>query len=621
MFRNDAAEFVYTRTYSRWIEKLGRRETWPETVSRYINFIKEERGSLIPEKVLDKIEKYMLSFDVMPSMRAVWAAGDAARQENLTLYNCSFQQINKIDSFSECLYVLMCGTGYGFSVEQKEIDKLPIIPKIDSQGNGTLIIEDSRIGWANSIKQLMNSLYEGKDIEFDYSVLRPKGARLITMGGRSGGPLPLINLHSFIKEVFNKAQGRKLTTLECHDICNKIAEIVVVGGVRRSSQISLSDLNDELMRDAKTGNFPIHRYMANNSAIYYEKPTATKFLKEWAALALSGTGERGISNIEGARNHSPSRRDKSMISGTNPCHEINLRSEQLCNLSEVVIRKEDDLDILFDKVECATWVGVIQSTFTNFQFLNDNWKKNCEEERLLGVSLTGQMDNLDLINKDTLKALKSKAIKVARHAANKLGVNMSASITCVKPSGTVSQLVDSSSGLHTRYSDYYIRRYRISTTDPLFRMLKDQKVPMNPENGQNEDSATTWVLDFPVKSPKGSITRNEMTALQQLEHYKLLQNYWCEHSASATIYVKDDEWFTVGNWVYENWDFINGISFLPHDGGKYLLAPYQDISKEKYDKLVDNFPKIDYSKLSSYELEDQTEGAQSIACSAGICEI
>lgn len=621
MFRNDAAEFVYTRTYSRWIEDENRRENWPETVKRYINFLKTERGDIVPEKVLNKIEKYMLTFDVMPSMRAVWAAGEAARQENLTLYNCSFQQINRIESFSECLYVLMCGTGYGFSVEQNEIDKLPIIPKIDPQGNGTLIIEDSRIGWANSIKQLMMSLYDGKDVDFDYSLLRPMGARLKTMGGRSGGPVPLINLHRFIKDVFIKAQGRKLTTLECHDICNKIAEIVVVGGVRRSSQISLSDLNDEFMRNAKTGNFPIHRYMANNSAIYYEKPNAPEFLKEWSTLALSGTGERGIFNLKAARERSPSRRNAELIQGVNPCSEILLRSEQLCNLSEVVIRKEDDMDTLFDKVETATWIGVIQSTFTNFKFLNENWKKNCEEERLLGVSLTGQMDNQDLVSKDVLKALKSKAIKVAKHAASKLNINIPTAITCVKPSGTVSQLVDSASGLHTRYSDYYIRRYRISSTDPLFKMLKDQKVPMNPENGQNEDTATTWVLDFPVKSPKGSITRNDLTAIQQLEHYRLLQNYWCEHSASATIYVKDNEWFEVGNWVYQNWEFINGVSFLPHDGGKYKLAPYEEINKEKYDKLVDKFPKIDYSELSVYELEDQTEGAQNLACVSGVCEI
>jgi ribonucleoside-diphosphate reductase alpha chain len=621
MFKNDASEFVYTRTYSRWIEAIKKRENWPETVKRYIQFLFEERGHLIPKKVLDKIEKYMLSFDVMPSMRAVWAAGEAAKQENLTLYNCSFQQINKIDSFSECLYILMCGTGYGFSVEQNEIEKLPSIPKIDNNGNGTFIIEDSRIGWANSIKQLMHSLYDGKDLEFDYTYLRPKGSRLVTMGGRSGGPVPLINLHSFIKEMFNKAQGRKLTSLECHDICNKIAEIVVVGGVRRSSQISLSDLNDEFMRNAKVGNFPIHRYMANNSAIYYEKPNAPEFLKEWSTLALSGTGERGIFNLKSARDRSPQRRKTELIQGVNPCCEILLRNEQLCNLSEVVIRKDDDLDSLFDKVETATWIGVIQSTFTDFKFLNNNWKQNCEEERLLGVSLTGQMDNIELVTKDVLKALKIKAIKVAKHASMKMNINIPSAITCIKPSGTVSQLVDSSSGLHTRYSDYYIRRYRISTNDPLFQMLKDQKVPVYPEVGQDEQTATTWVLEFPIKSPKGSITRNKMTALEQLEHYKLLQNYWCEHSASATIYVNDNEWFEVGNWVYQNWDYINGVSFLPYDGGKYKLAPYEEITKEKYEKLVDKFPKIDYSQLTKYELEDQTEGAKALACVAGVCEI
>lgn len=623
MFRNDAAEFVYTRTYSRWIESEKRRENWPETVKRYIDFLVQERGDIIPQKVLIKIEKYMLSFDVMPSMRAVWAAGDAARKENLTMYNCAFQVVRIVNysSFAECLYILMCGTGYGFSVDLTEVDKLPEIPKMNPEGNGTIIIPDDKEGWAKSVQQLMSILYQGKDLQFDYSALRPKGSRLITMGGRSSGPEPLINLHSFIRDVFDKAQGRKLTTLECHDICNKIAEIVVVGGVRRSSEISLSSLNDDLMANAKSGNFPKHRYMANNSAIYYKKPCAAEFLKEWAILALSGSGERGIFNIESARKHSPARRNAELIQGVNPCSEILLRNEQLCNLSEVVVRKEDDLDTLFDKVETATWIGAIQSTFTDFKFLNPNWKRNCEEERLLGVSLTGQMDNIDLITADTLKALKAKAVKVARHASSKLNINMPTAITCVKPSGTVSQLVDSSSGLHTRYSDYYIRRYRISDTDPLIKMLREQKIPLKPEVGQDEETATTWVVEFPVKSPKGSVTRNDLTAVQQLEHYKLLQKYWCEHSASCTIYVKDSEWFEVGNWVYQNWEYINGISFLPYDGGIYKLAPYEEITKEKYDKLVDKFPKIDYTTLSKFELEDQTEGAQNLACVSGVCEI
>jgi ribonucleoside-triphosphate reductase (thioredoxin) len=626
MFRNEAAEFVYTRTYSRWIEEQGRRETWPETVKRYINFIKEERGNLIPDKVINKIEKAILNFEVMPSMRALWAAGPAAKADNTCLYNCSYAHIDSPTSFSEALYILMCGTGDGYSVQHKFItnsDKLPIIPKIENFKE-TIVIEDSKVGWANSVKTLMTSLYEGKDIEFDYSKLRPRGARLLTMGGRSSGPAPLITLHSYIREVFLAAQGRKLTTLECSDIRNQVADTVVVGGVRRSSQIAFSDLNDELMATAKSWPFHPRRQMANHSSIYDSKPSAVDFLKEWSLLASSGTGERGISNLEAARKNAPKRRNSNLIEGSNPCHEIMLRHKQFCNLSEVVVRAEDDLDDLLEKVETATWIGIIQSTFTYFPYLSKEWKINCEEERLLGVSLTGQLDNPELLTADALKALKAKAIKVARHASSKMNINMPASITCVKPSGTVSQLVDSASGLHTRFAEYYIRRYRISSTDPLFKMLKDQGYKYKPENGQEnleEKDITTYVLDFPIKAPKGSVTRDKMTAIDQLEHYKKIQTNWCEHNASMTIYTKESEWFEVGNWVYKNWDIINGVSFLPYDGGKYKLAPYEEITKEQYEKLVDNQIKIDYTQLSKYELEDNTEGAKSYNCTGDRCEI
>jgi hypothetical protein len=760
VFKNDAAEFVYTRTYSRWREADKRRETWEETVDRYVSFIKDQRGDKIPPKVLKKIRQYILSFDVMPSMRAMWAAGDAALQDNTTIYNCSFSKVNAIESFSECLYILMCGTGFGFSVRRVAVNELPEIPTINTEGSGTLVVEDSRAGWANSVKELVSSLYQGKDLSMDYSLLRPKGARLKSMGGRSSGPAPLIGLHEFIRQTFAKAQGRKLLDIECHDIQNKVAEIVVVGGVRRSSEISLSDLDSDSMMNAKTGAFPLHRYMANNSAIYDHKPSAVQFLKEWSSLAASGSGERGIFNLDSARKRSPKRRDSSKIEGVNPCvigsteiltkdgykridslvgipveiwngfewslvtpaitglnqdvltvtfdngrsltctkyhtfhiltpytwnsekvkaldlqpgmklikhelpvteqllksennnrdvtvvnvvqsgtadivycfnepkrhlgifngvitgqcGEILLRDKQFCNLSEVILRQEDDVDTLIDKVETATWIGVIQSTFTYFPYLSKEWKENCEEERLLGVSITGQMDNRELLTPDVLKALKRKAIKVAKHASEKMDINMPSAITCVKPSGTVSQLVDSASGIHTRYSQYYIRRYRISSMDPLYRMLKDQGVPMNPEVGQIPENATTWVLEFPVKAPTDCITRNDLTAIEQLEHN------WCEHNASATIYVKDQEWFEVGNWVYKNWDSINGVSFLPHDGGIYELAPYEEINKDKYNKLVKEFPKIDYSQLSRYELEDQTEGSQNLACVSGVCEI
>jgi len=621
VFKNEVSEFIYKRTYSRWIEEEARREDWSETIERFIGFIILERPD-IPEKTINKIRKYMTEFTVMPSMRFLWAAGSAAKKDNTCIYNCSFAKINSVEAFAECLYILMCGTGFGFSVEQEEVSKLPTIPEIRSgQALGRVTIPDSKPGWADSVKTLMQSLYDGQNIYFDYSEIRPEGARLMTMGGRASGPQPLIKLHDFIRETMHNAQGRQLTSLECHDICNQIAEIVVVGGVRRSSQISLSDLHDKDMRHAKEWPYPIKRAMANNSAIYREKPSAAEFLKEWASLALSGTGERGIFNLEAAQNKAPPRRYAPLIQGTNPCGEIMLRDMQFCNLSEVVVRADDDLDTLLDKVETATWLGVIQSSFTHFPYLRKEWKKNCDVEALLGVSLTGQMDNPSVLSSDALSALKSRVLRISRKASSILGTKMPAATTCVKPSGTVSQLVDSASGVHPRYSQYYIRRYRISANDPLFTMMKEEGVPCNPENGQNEKDANTWVLEFPVKSPDGCITRKDVTALDQLKHYKNLQHNWCEHNASMTVYVRDDEWFEVGNWVYQNWEIINGVSFLPYDGGHYKLAPYEEIDVHSYERLIKELPVIDYNKLSKYEFEDNTQGKQEIACSGDKCDI
>jgi ribonucleoside-diphosphate reductase alpha chain len=625
IFKNPASEFIYIRTYARWIEALGRRETWEETVDRYVTFLKEERGDKIPPKVLKKIREKILNFEVMPSMRALWAAGPAARQDNLTIYNCSALEVNSIESFAEALYILMCGTGEGYSVRQSSVDKLPDVPTFNqSLPPSKHVVEDSRKGWAESVRVLLTALYSGTDVDFDYSLLRPKGAKLLVMGGRSSGPAPLITLHSFIRETLHEASGRKLSTLECSDIMNQIAESVVVGGVRRSSQISLSDLQDEAMRHAKDWPFPPRRYMSNNSAIYETKPSAVEFLKEWSALAASGTGERGIFNLESLRKYAPTRRSASLISLTNPCGEIALRDRGLCNLSEVVVRAEDDLDSLLDKVETATWLGAIQSTFTNFSYVGPQWKANAEEERLLGVSLTGQMDNPEMMKPEYLKALKSKAIKVARHASIKLGINMPAAITCTKPSGTVSQLVDSASGIHARFAPYYIRRYRISATDPLCKLLRDQGVKLTPENGQENlrtEEITTYVVSFPSKSPQGAITKDQLTALEQLEIYKKTQGNWCEHNVSMTVYVKDHEWFDVGNWVYNNWDFITGLSFLPFDGGKYKQAPYEEITKDQYEKMIAKFPHIDYSQLSRYETSDLTEGAKSYSCVGDKCEL
>ncbi len=621
-FKSQASEFVYTRTYSRWIDSLNRRETWPETVDRFVNFIKEERGDKIPVKVLNKIKEKILNMEVMPSMRALWAAGEAAKKDNTTMYNCSFIPVDSIKSFSECLHILCCGAGVGFSVESKYVDKLPPIKPMDLSKNPKYYpVMDDKEGWADSVEFLLTNLYDGQDVILDYSLIRPKGSRLKTMGGRASGPEPLILLHAFAKDVFAGAQGRKLTTLEAHDLMNKIAEIVVVGGVRRSSQISLSDLKDEEMRNAKTWPFPLHRSMANNSATYYEKPSAVEFLKEWSSLASSGTGERGISNIGSAQKRAPARRKGHLIDGFNPCHEIALRSREFCNLSSVIIRPEDDLDSLLEKVETATWIGAIQSTFTHFPYLSEEWKNNCEEERLLGVSLSGQMDNTEVLTEDALKALKSRAMKVASRAAKALDVNMSVSITCVKPEGTSSQVAYSGSGLHTWYSQYFIRRYRISSHDPLCQMLKAQGFPMTPENGQNIESANTWVVSFPMMAPEGSVTKDKMTALQQLEWYKKIQINWCEHNASASIYVEDHEWFEVGNWVYKNWDIVNGLSFFPVDGGHYPQAPLEKITKEQYQKMVNKMVKIDYSQLSLFEKEDNSDGAKSLACAGGACEL
>lgn len=622
MFKNEAAEFVYYRTYSKWNPTKARRETWPETVNRVVTFLKEERSDLVPAKVFNKIQESMLDFSVLPSMRLVWAAGEAARKTNVTMYNCSFIPVDSIEAFSECLYILCCGTGVGFSVEKKNISKLPAIKKFDiSHSPKTCIVGDSKEAWADSVKFLLQALYEGKDLTFDYSQIRPKGSPLKTMGGRASGPEPLAILHAYIKQVFNAAQGRQLTSLECHDILNKIAEIVVVGGVRRSSQISLSDLNDEAMRGAKVWPFPQHRSMANNSAVYYDKPVAVDFLKEWSALASSGTGERGISNLGATRESAPKRRKAELIEGFNPCHEISLRPLEFCNLSTVIINSDDDLESLLEKVETATWIGAIQATFTDFPYLRPQWKANCDEERLLGVSLSGQMDNPDILTADALKALKQKAIKVAKRASDKLGINMPVAITCGKPEGTTSQLVASGSGAHAWFAKFYIRRYRISGIDPLFRMMKDQGFKFSPENGQTKDSASTWVVSFPVAAPETAMFRDELTAIDQLEWYKKVQTNWCEHNQSITIYVKDEEWFEVGYWVYKNWDICIGVSFLPYDGGKYEQAPYEEIDEEQYKKLVAKFPKIDYSQLSKYEVEDNTEGAKTFACVGDKCEL
>lgn len=629
-FKNELAEFIYYRTYSRWIENEGRRETWVETIDRYLSFMTENLGNKITKQELAKIRAAILDQRVMPSMRLVWASGKAARTTNVSAYNCSFIAPQKIRDFAEIMYLLMCGTGVGFSAESQTVQKLPIIKRQNGTKKlKTHVVEDSKEGWADALTLGLSTWYNGKDIDFDYSGLRPAGARLNTMGGRSSGPDPLRSLLEFSRVTIMGRQGKRLTNVNVHDIVCKIGEVVVAGGVRRSALISLSDLDDNEMRDAKKGQFYLthpQRSMANNSAVYIERPSAEEFLDEWIALAKSGSGERGIFNRGGLHAQLPERRWKvfakhAETSGTNPCGEIVLRSKQFCNLTEVVARKGDTEKTLLEKVELATILGTYQSTLTSFKYLSPEWKKNCEEERLLGVSITGQWDCSAVRNPETLKKMRAKAVEVNRKYAERFGINASTCVTCVKPSGTVSQLVDAASGMHPRYAQYYIRRVRISATDPLFQMFKDQKFPHHPEVGQSEENATTYVLEFPVKAPEGAILRNDKTAIEQLEYWKKVKENFTEHNPSVTIYVGDNEWIEVANWLYKNWEMLGGLSFLPRDNHVYKLAPYEEITKERYEELLSKLPKIDFSQIVVYEKNDETMGAKELACVGGVCEI
>lgn len=985
-----AQQFVFVRTYARWIDELGRREiSWDETATRYLDYMFSKFGDKVPKTVQALIRKHVLDLGAVGSMRATWTAGPALDQDNVAGYNCSFVPLEGIRDLVEMFYILMCGTGVGFSVEKIFIDKMPAVKPWTGDGVGVHVVADSRAGWADSLEAGLEAWFSGKDIEFDYSLIRPRGARLKTMGGRASGPEPLKRLHDYCRKVISRAQGRKLTSLELLDISNMIAEVVVVGGVRRSSQISFSDLTDDLIRDAKNyakaeregWSIPPHRRMSNNSAVFYEKPDAVTFMREWLALAESGSGERGIYHVGNIGKNAPRRKlqyhtDENgiewVILRSNPCQpasaklmtpkgirtmgeiqigdtiwsgqrwtkvvdkvstgvkpvyeyhtragvfvgtenhrvvqggkktevrdaeqidvsvgetyfnpeskwdaqlvmdglvlgdgsvhkasndlvylyigendsdyhtsevagligrhrpgvaptgwevktnivaselpktfdrvipdryyrgtayevasflrglfsangsicgnrvtlkstskqlvlqvqemlsflgigsyytvnrakdvtfdngtytcresydlnisvdrnlfadsigfiqknkaerlreicevpssrrknsydivervyvgeeevfditvdapehtywtsgllvsncgEILLRPRQFCNLSEVIVRPDDTFDDLIEKVRVAVWIGAMQSAMTHFPYLRPEWKKNCEEERLMGVSLTGQMDNVDLMTEEKLDILKSYAVKVAKRASKALGINLSAAITTGKPSGTVSQLANCASGVHPRYAPFYIRRYRISASDPLYRMMRDQGVEFVPEVGQGPEaveqkrqalikegytaeeaarfvpdwtpeSVDTWVVAFPEASPAGAITRDQVSALDQLRWYLKIQKHWCEHNQSMTVYVRDDEWLEVGSFVYENFDDIIGVSFLPYDGGQYELAPYEEITQEEYERMVAEFPQIDYSALSAYEMDDNTTGAQALACSASGCEL
>lgn len=619
-----AQGFACHNTYSRWRYDLGRRENWDESVDRLMQFYREVAKESLSETDYTAIRNAVLNFEVMPSMRLMWTAGEAVKRNHFSAYNCSFRVMDSIDAFHEVLYILMHGTGVGISVERKYIEKLPAI-KPASGKTINVVVDDSKEGWASSLKEIVHALWNGDNVTWDVSKLRPKGAILKTFGGRSSGPEPLVDCFMFFNNMITKHRGRKLSSINVHDLICKTAEVVVVGGVRRSAIISLSDLYDIGMRGAKDGQFWLthpYRAMANNSAVYDHKPSATNFMEEWLNLAKSGTGERGIVNFSNLAHMLPKRRDASKVVGVNPCTEVLMRTHQLCNLTEGVIRPTDTFETLMEKIRIATIMGTIQAKLTDFgDIVSKEWKKNCEEERLLGVSLTGQMDNPALLTPDNLQELRDYAIGVNVKYAKKLGIKRAAAITLTKPSGTVSQLVDSSSGFHTRYAKFYIRRVRISGSDPLYKMMKDQGVQFRPENNQTEKDATTWVCSFAVKSPDNAITRNDMTAVEQLEQWLKIKTNWAEHTVSATIYVGDEEWFEVGNWVYEHFDDISGLSFLPKDSGLYQQAPYEEITEQQYNELKAKEPIIDYSQLSKYELEDMGEGSGEQACTSDKCEI
>jgi ribonucleoside-diphosphate reductase alpha chain len=634
-------EFIHKSRYARWIWEENRRENWDETVARYFNFfdehIKDVTGYNVTKEERKQLEEAVLNLEIMPSMRCMMTAGEALKRENVAGYNCSYVAVDSPRSFDEILYILMNGTGVGFSVESKYVDQLPIISDSFHETDTTIFVADSKLGWAKSLKELIHLLYAGQVPKWDLSKVRPAGAPLKTFGGRASGPGPLEDLFKFVVATFKKAAGRRLSTLECHDIVCKIAEIVVVGGVRRSALISLSDLSDDRMRVAKSGDWwkeNVQRALANNSFVAKEKPDVGIFMREWLSLYESRSGERGIFSRQASKKQAEKfgRRDPDHDFGTNPCSEIILRSREFCNLTEVVVRGDDTPESLKRKVKLATILGTFQSTLTNFKYLSKKWAENCSEERLLGVSLTGIMDNEYTngtwpnrkLNEEyrletMLEDLRNEAVKTNKTWAAKLGIPVSAAITCVKPSGTVSQLVDSASGIHARHSPYYIRTVRADKKDPLAVMMKDMGFPV-------EDDVTkpqhTYVFSFPQKSPENAIYRKDMSAIEQLELWLTYQRHWCEHKPSITVSVKEEEWPEVGAWVYNHFDEMSGVSFLPFSDHVYKQAPYQDCSKEEYEALLAKMPKnVDWAKLAQYEKQDATTGSQELACVAGGCEI
>ena len=626
-------EFIHLSRYSRWLPKEGRRETWRETVTRYFDFFQEHLKQSckysLDKSLREELEDAVIHLKIMPSMRCLMTAGEALKRENIAGYNCSYVAVDRPQAFDEILYVLMNGTGVGFSVERQFVSNLPTVADEFHPSDTTIVVQDSKMGWAKAFKELVAMLYHGQIPKWDLSKVRPAGAPLKTFGGRASGPEPLRRLFEFTTEIFQNAHGRKLSSIECHDIVCKTAEIVVVGGVRRSALISLSNLSDDRMRVAKSGqwwNDNGQRALANNSACYTEKPDIGIFMDEWKALYDSKSGERGIFNRESAKRiaEKNERRDVGHDFGTNPCSEIILRSREFCNLSEVVVRPDDTEHTLLNKVRLATILGTFQSTLTNFKYVSKDWKKNCIEERLLGVSLTGIMDNkwtagklpgLDVL----LKNLKQISVDTNKEWSEKLKINQSAAITCVKPSGTVSQLVDSASGIHARHNPYYIRTVRGDKKDPLTKMMVEEGFPAEDDVMKPND---TTVFSFPIKCSPDAVFRQDLSAIEQLELWKTYQVHWCEHKPSVTISVKEEEWIDVGAWVYKNFDLMSGVSFLPYSEHTYKQAPYQDCNEKEYKDLMNKMPtSVDWNKLSQYEKSDMTVGSQELACSAGSCEI
>lgn len=615
---------IHKSRYARYLPDEKRREEWEETVGRLIGFLKNK----IPEHVdYDELKQAIINLEIMPSMRLMMSAGEACDRDNIAAYNCSYLAVNNKRAFSEALYILMNGTGVGFSCERQEVNQLPPIPEEFNNVDDVIVVADSKRGWAVSYKKLLSSLWEGEIPTIDYSRIRPAGARLKTFGGRASGAEPLKKLFEFSIETFKQSKGRKLNSLEVHDVMCMIGEVVVVGGVRRSALISLSNLTDRRMREAKMGawyNDNSHRGLANNSVAYTEKPDSETFMEEWLSLVKSKSGERGIFNRVASQNQAAKwgRRSRAFSYGTNPCSEIILRDKQFCNLTEVVVRETDTLKSLSRKTRLASILGTLQSTLTDFQFLSEEWKKNTEEERLLGVSMTGIMDNIIMATPTrelevVLEQLRDIARETNEILSKQLGITPSVAITAVKPSGTVSQLVDSASGIHSRHSTYYVRRIRMDKKDPIYTFLKDKGIPVEDEKFRPDSTA---VFSFPMKAPDGAITRTDKTALEQLEIWMTYQRFWCEHKPSVTISVKDEEWVEVGAWVYKNFDEVSGISFLPFSDHSYVQAPYEDLTKEQYEEMLKLMP-VDFSWDGFVEVEDNTEAMQTLACTGGVCEI